>query len=173
MQAQYRADLALEQIVPCLGGSMIQRDEQGRVIALGGLTLKPTSHVLEVDGRTLYSWCALDTLFLPEPLVEPARIRSSCPQTRDTITLTVDAAGVHDIAPERAVMSLHDAKGLELEDVIGTFCCYVHFFAFEEAARVWTRHRPGAYVASIAQGFEYGRLYNHGRLGAALDSDRG
>lgn len=43
---------------------MLQRDERGRVVAYGGLTLEPTSQVLEVDGRTLHTWCALDTLFL-------------------------------------------------------------------------------------------------------------
>ena len=53
--------------------------------------------------------------------------------------------------------------------MIGTFCCFVHFFASEEIALEWTKHRPGSYVVTIAQGFEYGRLYNHARFGAALE----
>jgi alkylmercury lyase len=151
---------------------MVQRDRQGRVVAFGGLTLKPTSHALEVDGRTLYTWCALDTLFLPELLGRPARVRSTDPVSGEAISLRVDRAGVHDVTPESAVMTLHGVAGFDLEDVVGTYCCYVHFFASADAAREWTKRSEGTYVASIAEGFEYGRLYNHAQLGAALEEGR-
>ena len=166
-----RAQLPLEDVASHLDRwAMVDRDEQGRVRAYGGLTLEPTSHVLDVDGRTLYTCCALDTLFLPELLGAPARIGSTCPETGEAISLTVDADGPRDVAPQAAVMSLHAAGGMNLEDVIGTFCCFVHFFADEDAARAWTERSEGTYVASITEGFEYGRLYNHGRLGAALEA---
>jgi alkylmercury lyase len=122
------------------------------------LSLEPTSHVLEVDGRALYAWCALDTLFLPELLGRPAQIRSTCPQTGETISLGVDAAGARDVVPECAVMTLHGVSGLDLEDAIGTFCCYVHFFARQDAAEAWAQRSEGTYVVSIAEAFEYGRL---------------
>ena len=149
--------------------AMGQRDERGRVVAYGGLTLEPTSHALEVDGRTLYTWCALDTLFVPELLGRPARIRSTSPESGETISLTVDAAGVHEIEPQGAVMTLHGVGGFDLEDVVGTYCCYVHFFASEDEARAWAERSEGTYVVSIAEGFEYGRLYNHAQFGAALE----
>ncbi len=120
---------------------MVQRDRQGRVVAFGGLTLEPTSHALEVDGRTLHTWCALDTLFLPELPGRPARIRSTSPETGETISLTVDGAGVHDVALEGAAMTLHEVGGFDLQDVVGTFCCYVHFFASEQAARLGRAER--------------------------------
>ncbi|MGH3093033.1 MAG: organomercurial lyase [Gaiellaceae bacterium] len=147
----------------------LQRDEHGRVLAFFGLTLEPTSHALEVEGRTLYAWCALDTLFLPERLGQPARVRSACPQTGATIALTVDTKGVRDVVPHDAVMSLHGVGGLDLADAVGTFCCFVHFFASEQAARAWMERSEGTYIASIAEGFEYGRLFNHSWLGAALE----
>lgn len=149
--------------------AMVERDERGHVIANGGLTLKPTSHTFEVDGHTLYTWCALDTLFVPELIGRPARVRSTSPSTGEVISLTVDATGVHDIAPEDAVMTLHSVRGFDLKDVVGTYCCYVHFFASEEAARPWASRSEGTYVVSIADGFEYGRLNNHARLGEALE----
>ncbi len=148
---------------------MVNRDEPERILAVGGLSLEPTSHLLEVDRRTLYAACALDTLFLPELLGRPAQVRSSCPETGESISLTVDSAGVHDVTPPGAVMSLHGVRGFSLEDAIGTFCHYVHFFASERAARAWTEGKEDAYIASIDQGFEYGRLFSHGELGAALD----
>jgi alkylmercury lyase len=146
----------------------VQPDASGRVVAYGGLTLEPTSPVLEVDGRRLYTWCALDTLFLPELLGRPARVRSTAPDTGETIALTVDASGVRDVSPAGAVLTLHDVAGFDPQDVVGTFCCYVHYFASAEAGRAWARRSAGAYVVSIAEGFEYGRLSNHARLGAAL-----
>jgi alkylmercury lyase len=164
-----RAELPENEVASALERlPMLQRDDEGRVLAYGGLTLEPTAHVLEVDGRTLYTWCALDTLFLPQLLGRPARVRSACPQTGTRISLTVDAGGAHDVTPGGAVMTLHAAEGLDLADVVGTFCCYVHFFASEQAAREWARRSDGTYVASIADGFEYGRIYNQGRLGGAL-----
>jgi len=36
-------------------------------------------HALQFDGRTLYAWCAWDTLFLPELLGRPARVTSTDP----------------------------------------------------------------------------------------------
>lgn len=41
----------------------------------------------------------------------------------------------------------------------------------EEAARAWATRSPGTYVVSIADGFEYGRLYNHARFGEVLEED--
>src|SRR5215218_8848299 len=38
----------------------VRRDEQGRVEAFGGLSLRPTKHRLHVGGRRLYTWCAWD-----------------------------------------------------------------------------------------------------------------
>lgn len=146
----------------------IHRDQQGRVIANAGLTLEPTSHVLEVDGQTLYAWCALDTLFIPELLARPARIHSTCPETGATISLRVDASGAHDITPNDAVMSLHSLDRVDSRDVIGTFCCFVHFFASEQAAQQWTTRTEGSYVVSIAEGFEYGRLGTRAQYGTAL-----
>ena len=50
-------------------------DEQGRVVGLG-LTLQLTPHRLEVEGRTLFAWCALDALLFPVLLRQPASIES-------------------------------------------------------------------------------------------------
>lgn len=55
-------------------------DEDGRIIGQG-LTLRPTPHHFEVDGNQLYTWCALDTLIIPDILGKAARIESSCQAT--------------------------------------------------------------------------------------------
>lgn len=171
-QLAERVDLPVEEVATHLDNwPMVQRDNHGRVVGFVGLSLQPTSHVLEVDGRTLYAWCALDTLYLPELLGRPARIRSTAPETGEIITLAVDGSTVRDVSPEGAVMTLHEVGGIDLQDVVGTFCCYVHFFVSEHAASAWAERIEGSYVASIAEGFEFGRITNHTKLGAALGED--
>jgi alkylmercury lyase len=44
-------------------------DDQGRVLGFGGLAVPQMQHRFEVDGRTLWTWCAWDSLFIPEILV--------------------------------------------------------------------------------------------------------
>ncbi|MGH8553838.1 MAG: hypothetical protein ACRERS_11125, partial [Methylococcales bacterium] len=44
----------------------VDLDYQNRIIGYRGLTVRPTSHRLELnDGQLLYAWCAFDTLFIP------------------------------------------------------------------------------------------------------------
>lgn len=163
-----RADVPLAEVTAYLNQRLTQqRDEQSRVVGFGGLTLTPTSHILELDGRTLYAWCALDALFLPELLGRPARIASTCPQTGETITLRVDANGVHDLAPQDAVLSLCGTERFDPGDVIASFCCLIHFFASEEAARGWTARKEGIHIVSVASGCELAGLYNRQRFAAA------
>jgi hypothetical protein len=66
------------------------------------------------------------------------------------------------------VMTLHRARCLDVDDIIGNFCCHVHFFESEQTAGEWAKRSEDTYVVSIAEGFEYGRLQNRGRYGAAL-----
>lgn len=163
--------LPLAEVTAYLARPMRQRNDAGGLIGFGGLTLKPTTHSLDLGGRTLYAWCALDALFLPELLGQPTRIRSTCPHTGEPITLLVDATGPHEVAPAGAVISLVKAEGLDTADVIATFCCHVHFFASEQAARTWINEKKRGYVVPIPSAYEFGRLYTRERFGAAVTED--
>ncbi len=65
--------------------SFVYPDEEGHVLGFGGLAAAPMSHKLDLDGRTLWTWCAWDSLFIPEILGEQARVESRDPQTGGTI----------------------------------------------------------------------------------------
>lgn len=167
-----RVDLPVDEVARYLDEQlMVQRDNHGHAIAFAGLTLRPTSHTIHVDGRTLYAWCALDTLFLPELLGSPAQIHSTTPDSGETVSLIIDGTTVRDVSPASAVLTLHDVTDFDLEDVIGTFCCFSHFFTSERSASAWAERSTGTYVVSIADGFEYARRYNHQRFDAALHRD--
>src|SRR5215204_5366456 len=73
-------------------------DEQGRIVGLG-LTLHPTPHRLELEGRTLFAWCALDALLFPILLERPASIESPCRGTGELVHIEVTAAGIEAVEP--------------------------------------------------------------------------
>jgi alkylmercury lyase len=149
----------------------VYRDQDGSVIGFWGLTIREMPHRLQTDGRTLYAWCAWDTLFLPEILGRRARVTSTCPTTGDTVSLEVDAGGVVGVTPNSAVLSFLRPDGPFDGDVIRSFCHFVHFFASPEAAARWIERQPDTFALSLDDGVELARRRNRELLGAALAED--
>ena len=144
-------------------------DERGRVVGFGGLSVRETAHRLELDGRTLFAWCAWDALFLPEILGQTAQVASSSPLTGAPVALTIAPAGVERVEPSRAVVSFVPADCCG-GDVVERFCRFVHFFPSEEEATRWSATHESAFL-SIQDAHELGRLANRARLGAVLHEE--
>lgn len=143
--------------------------EHGRIVGFWGLTPRPFSkHLFKVDGRTLYTWCAWDTLFIPRILGQTAQVETPCPVTGQPIRLTVSPGRVERLEPGSAVMSMLEPPRDMLDDIVSKFCHHVFFFRDTEAGVQWTAQHPGTRLMSIDDGFELGRLNNEGRFGAAL-----
>ncbi|MEN8376657.1 MAG: organomercurial lyase [Gemmatimonadota bacterium] len=148
---------------------LIYRDDDGRIAGFGGLAVLPMAHRLTKDGTELYAWCAWDALFLPTLLGGDVEVKSTCPTTGESISLTVGSDGARDIEPAEAVISflvpeapLYEQATIE---TITRFCHFVHFFRSREAAEKWTAHNPGTFVLSVDEGFELGRLMTESRFG--------
>ena len=153
--------------------SLIYRDDDGLIVGFGGLAVVPMNHRFRVNGRTLYTWCAWDALFLVDVLNVRAEIESTCPQTGTAIHVTVSRAGVERIEPKEAVISFlfPDAPLFEQSagQTIASFCHYVHFLASPEVAEQWTAKHEGTFALSVDDGFRLGRMHNDARFGAVLD----
>ena len=149
----------------------VYRDEHGFVVGFWGLAIRQMPHRLEIGGRTLYAWCAWDTLFLPEILRGRAAVTSACPMTGETVSLEVDASGVHRVNPDSAVLSFLRPDGPFDGDVIRSFCHFVHFFASHEVATQWVERHPDTFTLTLDEGVELARLRNRELLGAALEED--
>jgi alkylmercury lyase len=134
--------------------SSIEIDEAKNIVG-AGLTLRKTPHVFEVEGRQLYTWCALDALMFPPIIGKPARITSPCPSTGTLISLTVTPEGVSNLDPREAVVSLvlPDASS----DVRSAFCRHVSFFSSETAAQAWLSSTPGGTVVNVTEAFRLGQ----------------
>jgi alkylmercury lyase len=128
-----------------------ERDDDGRLVGLG-LTLRPTSHRFTVDGRTLYAWCASDTLMLPVILGRPGVVESTCPQTGQPIRIELSPDAVERLDPPAAVMSAVRPSG-RLVDVRATTCSHGHFFSSPAATTDWAREHPDGYIHPVEEAF--------------------
>ena len=83
----------------------LERDDEGRIVG-AALTTTRTPHAVTFAGRSLFAWCALDTLFIPGLLDEVAEIESTCPVSQTPIRLTVTPEGVSAVSPPEAALTV-------------------------------------------------------------------
>jgi len=136
-------------------------DEQGRVVGLG-LTLRPTPHRFEYEGRTLFTWCALDALLFPVLLGRPVSIESPCRGTGEPVRIEVTPAGIETVEPPSAVVSIVAAR--DLANIRSVGCNNTHFFRSPEAASRWLEKHPEASILPVEDAFRLGRLIAEGLL---------
>lgn len=134
----------------------VERDENAAVVGFSGLTLRPTAHAFEVNGRQLHTWCAWDTLFLPGMLGSTARVHSTCPVTGAEVKLVIDPAGVKHAEPQRLHVSFPPLEATDTANITRSFCCHVHFLAGDRAARAWRNAQPAGQVLDLQAAFALG-----------------
>jgi alkylmercury lyase len=131
----------------------IEYDDDRRIVGWG-LTLNPTPHTFFVDGHRLYTWCAADTLMFPTILGCRAHVESTCPATGTVIRLTVDpAAGVSDVSPATAVISIPAPQDLDDARVRASCCDPGRFFATAAVADDWRAQHPRGTVLPVADAY--------------------
>ncbi|OAF12420.1 hypothetical protein AYJ54_06220 [Bradyrhizobium centrolobii] len=137
------------------GWSDTEYDQEGRIIGWG-LTLRPTRHKFNVDGKQLYTWCALDTLFMPAVIGRSARVESPCAATGIPVRLTVDPTeGIIALDPSTAVVSLVAPE--QMTSVRTAFCNPGRYFATSDAARDWQSKHPGMELLSVVDAYRASR----------------
>jgi len=151
---------------------MCERDPQGRVVGLTGLSQNDYAHKFHVNGQQLSTWCALDALFLPILLNQTAEVLDQCPVTKAPIHLTVTPHAVQQYQPQSIVVSIVTPQTrmeslASAEDIWMVFCNYVHFFSSAQAASTWFSGKPQtAQFVSVEDAFQigqalFGKLVEH------------
>jgi len=152
--------------------AFIYPDAEGRVLGFGGLAAASMHHRLEVEGRSLWTWCAWDSLFIPEILGRPARVTSPDPQNREIVRLTVTPERIESVEPSDAVISFirPDAEtfGTSAANVMANFCHFIFFFASRASGERWTAKHPGTFLYSLDDAFALAKRLNAANFGAAL-----
>jgi alkylmercury lyase len=132
-------------------------DHEGHIVGWG-VTLVPTRHRFQIDGKSLYTWCAFDTVLFPPTLGETAQVYSTCSVTGQSISFVVTPGGVvKELTPVSALMSL--IIPAERRDCVrDTFCEQSLFFQSEQAAAAFLATHPGALLLSIEEAAQVGKV---------------
>lgn len=145
-------------------------DNAQRVVGYWGLALGEMDHRFELEGKILYTWCAWDSLFLPELIRMTAQVTSSCPVTGALIRLTVSLEGIQECHPAESVMSfLKPQAGRFRQDMIQHFCHYVHFFSSPDVGAQWVAEHEGTFLLSLGQAQELARKKNRAQYGSLTE----
>ncbi len=131
-------------------------DATNRIVGFRGLSLRPTDHLLEISGQTLFTWCAWDLLFLPM-ILHPNNTafgKTHCPVTNTEIYVTVGPTSVASIHPETAFLTFPVPS--TNQHIRESFCCHTHFLASKDAAYEWLKDHPFASFLSISEAYDIG-----------------
>lgn len=143
----------------------------GRIEGFWGLSTKPTQHRFMAGGRVLWTWCAQDSLFLPELLGETARIESTDPETGDPVRLTISPDRIEAAEPEGIAVSWVDMESVELTSItriLATACHFIFFFADRESGERWVTSHSNAMLLSLDEAYALARRQNAGVFGQEL-----
>ncbi len=143
-------------------------DDEKNVVGFWGLALGEMPHRFKVAGRQLYTWCAWDSLFIPELLGKKAEVESTCPISGEIISLTVGPTGVENFSPDGAVVSFLSPTTSFDMNIIASFCHYILFFSSEETGKKWIADHEDTSLLGVEDAYEIGRLFNRKAFGAAL-----
>lgn len=152
--------------------AFLHPDSQGRVLGFGGLAAAPMHHRFEVDGRTLWTWCAWDSLFIPEILGRLVRVTSSDPETRESVRLVVTPERIESVVPAEAIVSFIELESevfrSTAQNVMASFCHFVFFFASRSSGERWTAKHPGTFLYTLDDAFALAKRLNARNFGAEL-----
>ena len=145
-------------------GQFTERDSDNNIVGAIGLSQNQEwSHRFEVNGNSLRTWCAWDTLFLPALVDAKVVVESESPVSGTTVHLTVTPERVESSYPEGAVVSIalidpevHDVSSVEA--IWGNFCHQVYFFPSREEADEWAAGKSNIAILPVDDAYELGRL---------------
>lgn len=152
-----RLHITREEVPALLQGAEL--DQDGNFLGFG-LTLVPTPHAYQINGRQFYVWCAGDAITFPILHQTSAVIASPDPISGETIRLIGTPTGARAVEPSTAVVSwVRSPSGtITLETVRAAFCNFVHFFASVETASQYVSPHPELVIVPIDDVFQIGKL---------------
>lgn len=135
------------------GMAILEGDE---LVAIDGLSVRPTQHRMRLGDKALFTWCAADAIGIPAALGEDALVFTPCPHCSTEIVVPIDA-GVPD-ANEDIVLWLPTAS---CSHVVTQFCPDVNFFCSRAHLDAWQSQagEPEGETLSADEAAELGRQW--------------
>jgi alkylmercury lyase len=162
--------VAREEVPDLIRGA--EFDSEGNVTGWG-LSLVPTPHSYQINGRQFYVWCAADAITFPLLHKTSAVIASPDAISGETVRLIGTPYGARDVHPSTAVVSwVRSPSGKQtLENVRAAFCNLTNFFASIATASQYVAKHPGLVIVPIDDVFQMGKLLWEGDLYQSLTAD--
>jgi alkylmercury lyase len=146
------AGTEVSQVEQAVDAARCERDAQGRLVDLYGMTLTPTLHRLEIDGKILFSCCALWAHVIPKLVDRTVQVDSVDPMRRELVRLAVSPAGLESADPPGAAATLAVAGQEAIDaDVCGAFCCQVRHFVSRESAEEFAAIGPTCHAIELSE----------------------
>jgi alkylmercury lyase len=105
-----------------------------------GLSVTPTAHAFQLDGRRFWTWCARDAVGILGALGATGRVRSHSPHSGAPIQLDFHAG--RPSAPSDVVVFMADQDCCT--SVADDWCPLVNFFEDARAATAWAAQQQAA-----------------------------
>ena len=133
----------VDRVTQVLENARCERDDDGRLIDLFGMTLSSTLHRLTIDGKVLFSCCALWAHVIPKLVGRLVQVDSVDPSSRESVQLSLSPDGIEGASPAGAAATMAIASQEAVDaDVCAAFCCHVrHLVSRENAERFAARSR--------------------------------
>ena len=154
----------------------IKRDASDKMVAFAGLSLNPTPQMLWYEGRTLFTWCAWDALFIPHLLGGSVQVRCKDPEGKTTIRVAVKSDVGVSAVPRETVVTFPKPPEIDTQllkaDTVSAFCSFVHFFESEETAGRWIDRQESnkVLILDLDTAYELGIRRNHLRFPVMVQS---
>lgn len=140
------------QVEEAVDAARCERDARGRLIDLYGMTLTPSLHRLAIDGKILFSCCALWAHVIPKLVDTTVRVESVDPLRRHLVRLSLSPSGVESADPLGAAATLAVATREAIDtDVCDAFCCQVRHFVSRESAEEFAADRPNCQAVDLSE----------------------
>jgi alkylmercury lyase len=136
----------------------LQLDDSGKMIG-SAISLIPSVHQFQINGKTLYAWCAYDAVYAPGVIGKNAVIESVDPLSNESIRIDVSPDGVMGSKPEEIYVTV---VGMEADSKGGAQsprCSQMHFFVSEENVKKWSADRSGVVFMTVDQLYDLAREF--------------
>lgn len=130
--------------------------DDGRIDGIAGVTARPTRHQLTVEGRTVHTWCAFDSVGIPAALEATATARTTCGECGREIEVHVTDGAIEPGGLWGFLPTLSDDGGFRL---ISTFCSRANLFCDGDHLERWyeAAGRPDGEAYTIDELADIGR----------------
>lgn len=117
----------------------MMRTDGGSVVGSAGLSVVPTSHELQLEYGTRWTWCALDAVAILAALEATGEVRSASPATGREIVVRSSNGGI-----DRTDVVIFVAERDPEARVVDDWCPTVNFFEDLSTATMWAAGRAGS-----------------------------